>query len=72
MFLHFSQRRFGMFKKILIVGCLLLAGAFLNSKHSPTNAVVDRIVDRTVELAGAAKSTTVGLASDVQHEVTKK
>jgi len=64
-----------MIKGILIVVSLLLAGAFLNSKHSPTNAVCDRVVNRVVELASAAKTTTTGLASDIKSEVavaTKK
>lgn len=59
-----------MVKKILIVAVLLLAGAFLNSKHSPTNAVVDHVVDRVCELANHGKNTAVGLASDVQSDVT--
>lgn len=61
-----------MVKGILIVVGLLLAGAFLNSRHSPTNAVVDRVVDRAVEFVQHTKTTTVGLASDVQQEVTAK
>ncbi len=59
-------------KKVLIVVGLLLAGAYLNSRHSPTNAVVDRVVDRTVEFVNGAKETAVGLASDVQTEVTRQ
>ena len=61
-----------MVKTVLIVVCLLLAGAFLNSKHSPTNAIADRVVDRCVELVQSTQHTAVGLASDVQHEVSKK
>jgi hypothetical protein len=60
-----------MFKKILVVSALLLAGAFLNSRHSPTNAVADRIVDRAVQFVDNTKSTAIGLASDVQTEVDK-
>jgi len=60
-----------MFKTAAIVVGLLLAGAFLNSKHSPTNAVCDRIVDRTVEFVKQTQHTAQGLAGDVQHEVTK-
>ena len=58
-----------MFKTILIVISLLLAGSFLNSKHSPTNAVCDRIVDRAVEFVSQTKATVVGLATDVKTEV---
>ena len=58
-----------MVKGILIVVGLLLCGAFLNSRHSPTNRVCDRVVDRVVEFAGAAKTTTTGLASDIKSEV---
>ena len=61
-----------MVKTTLIVVSLLLAGAFLNSKHSPTNSVCDRIVDRTVEFVKNTQTTATGLATDVQHEVTKK
>lgn len=61
-----------MFKTAAIVVGLLLAGAFLNSKHSPTNAIADRVVDRVVELAQSTQHTAQGLASDVQTEVTKK
>jgi len=59
-----------MIQKILIVTALLLAGAFLNSRHSPTNAVCDRVVDRCVEFVDNTRGTAVGLAGDVQHEVT--
>ena len=59
-----------MIRGTLVVVGLLLAGAFLNSRHSPTNAVVDRVVDRAVEFVQQTKTTTVGLASDVQQEVT--
>jgi hypothetical protein len=58
--------------KLVIVCSFLLAGAFLNSKHSPTNAVCDRIVDRAVQFVSQSKATAVGLASDVQTEVSKK
>lgn len=58
-----------MVKGILIVVGLLIAGAFLNSKHSPTNAVCDRVVDRCVEFVQNSKGTAVGLVPDVQHEV---
>jgi len=58
-----------MVKSILIVVGLLLAGAFLNSKHSPTNAVCDRVVDRCVEFVQQSKGTAVGLASDVRTEI---
>jgi hypothetical protein len=61
-----------MIKTSLIVVSLLLAGAFLNSKHSPTNRVCDRVVDRCVELVQSTQHTAVGLASDVQKEVNKK
>jgi hypothetical protein len=61
-----------MFKTAVIIVGLLLAGAFLNSKHSPTNAVCDRIVDRTVQFFQQTSSTAKGLATDVQTEVTKK
>ena len=56
-------------KNALIVVSLLLAGAFLNSRHSPTNAICDRIVDRTVEFCTQTKTTAVGLATDVSEEV---
>ena len=58
--------------RVLTVAGLLLAGAFLNSRHSPTNAVCDRIVDRAVEFVNNSKSTAVGLATDVQTEVTRQ
>jgi hypothetical protein len=61
-----------MFKKLVIVCSLLLAGAFLNSKHSPTNSVADRVVDRAVQFVSQSKATAVGLASDVQTEVANK
>jgi hypothetical protein len=61
-----------MFKTAAIVVGLLLAGAFLNSRHSPTNRVCDRIVDRTVEFVQQTQHTASGLASDVQTEVVKK
>lgn len=57
-------------KTALIVTSLLLAGAFLNSRHSPTNAVADRVVDRVVEFVNNTQHTAVGLAGDVQAEVT--
>ena len=61
-----------MIRGILFAVVFILVGAFLNSKHSPTNRVVDRIVDRGVELVTSAKTTTVGLASDIRHEVSQK
>jgi hypothetical protein len=61
-----------MLKGTLIVVGLLLAGAFLNSKHSPTNAICDRIVDRAVEFTQQTQATAVGLATDVRSEVVSR
>jgi hypothetical protein len=61
-----------MIKNCLIVVSLLIAGAFLNSKHSPTNAVCDRVVDRVCEFFQNSQHTAAGLVTDVQHEVTDK
>ena len=58
--------------KVIAVVLLLLTGAFLNSKYSCTNAVVDRVIDRSVELVQNTKATVVGLASDVQTEIASK
>jgi len=59
-------------KNIAIVLALVLAGAFLNSKHSPTNAVCDRIVDRTVEFGNSTQKIACGLAGDVTKEAKKE
>ena len=61
-----------MVRGILIVTALLLAGAFLNSRHSPTNAVCDRVVDRCVEFIQNTQATGAGLVTDVRHEVTRR
>ena len=69
---HFIRWRLFVLKKLFIVTSLLLVGAFLNSRHSPTNAVVDHVVDRVCELANHGKNTAVGLASDVRTDVSNK